>query len=392
MGGMRFAACSPSRHLGLATLLVLLAACGTGPNMTSSNACRKSLAENPTPPEQRLYQVNQQTVGVSEMQLVTATQGWIVAGIQLYWTEDKGCHWRNISPEDSVYWGTEAVFFLDPRHGWVASPTAIFRTVDGGRSWTKNAINYSANSVGLQFVDANNGWLATVDNSPSEVNPVGPGGVIFHTTDGGIHWTRNVDDRLNGGLIRFFTPMVGWALNHAENILYRSDDRGETWTSVTVPIAASYNEIQLGLPSFTTTSDGVLPANLRHRPDSAAFTYYATSDGGRTWTPTHLFGVPPVAIPRVINGTTWFVAHSGPTTTEMIEVTNDGGRSWTQVQTVGLPSIDEIDFATPLVGWARPRSLECVGIADKCSYGEDLLLTVDGGKRWTSIDLKAAGL
>ncbi|HEY4845106.1 MAG TPA: YCF48-related protein [Candidatus Dormibacteraeota bacterium] len=335
------------------------------------------------------------------MQFVSETQGWAVAGGHLYWTADGGCHWRNITPEDGPQWGANAIFFLDRVHGWVATGQEVFRTTDGGRSWKKTSVAFSGDLVGLDFVDANNGWLATAGFGGGEMRPAEPAGDIFHTTDGGLHWTDQVDNRLNGGQMRFLTSAIGWALNYAEDKLYRSDDGGVSWTAIEVAPPPGY-EARLSLPTFSTPSDGVLAATLLRRRNGSAppvryggdvgLTYMVSHDGGLSWTPTRVFIEPPLVIPVVVSGKTWMVAHPGTTDTDMIETTVDAGQTWTQIRPVGLPLISQFDFASPLVGWARPSGYECVAVGQTCSYREDLLVTVDGGKRWTTIDLTAAGL
>src|SRR6202022_3175198 len=148
-------------------------------------------------------------------------------------------------------------------HGWVASSlTAVFRTTDGGRTWQTYPINYSADFARLQFIDVKNGWLAIAGKSHTEAN-LAPGGAIFHTTDGGVHWTSYGSSLINSGQISFVTPSIGLALDFARTKLYGSDDAGSHWASVTLPVPAGYTTFQLSLPSFATSAAGVLPATLR---------------------------------------------------------------------------------------------------------------------------------
>jgi photosystem II stability/assembly factor-like uncharacterized protein len=326
------------------------------------------------------------------MHLVTATDGWIVAGSGLYWTEDRGCHWRNVTPEPGPQWGADAIFFLDRLHGWVATAQTVFRTTDGGRSWQKIPTAYSTDRVGLQFVDARNGWLASTGFGNGETRPAEPAGAFLHTTDGGLHWTGDVDSRVNGGAVRFVTAADGWALNFANDVPYRSNDGSASWTSVAVPLPIGFDDVRFALPTFSTPSDGVLPATLLRQQQRIAFTFYVTRDRGHSWAPTRVFSTPPSRVIAVVNAKVWMVASGGPTTTNLIDTTSDAGQTWAEIPAVGLPPLAELDFATPLVGWAQPYPDECVGIGQTCSYREHLLVTVDGGKRWTTIDLQAAGL
>lgn len=182
--------------------------------------------------------------------------------------------------------------------------------------------------------------------------------------------------------------------------LYRSGDGGNSWTPVNVAVPAGY-DVRLGLPTFSTPSDGVLVATLvrprRGTPMDIRFggqlgtTFMVSHDGGQSWAPTRVFADPHY-VAEIISAKHWIVAHIARTDIDTIETTIDGGTSWTEIHPVGLPAVDLFDFVTPLIGWARPSGNECVGVGQTCSYSEDLMVTTDGGNRWTTIDLKAAGL
>jgi photosystem II stability/assembly factor-like uncharacterized protein len=51
---------------------------------------------------------------------------------------DKGIHWKGagILTNDD-YSGFGRFHFVDPFHGWVSNYNTVFRTVNGGRSWSR---------------------------------------------------------------------------------------------------------------------------------------------------------------------------------------------------------------------------------------------------------------
>ena len=105
--------------------------------------------------------------------------------MQLIVTADGGSTWTSRAlPSDQVNENVWTLDFIDPNHGWVivANSAAnrnslrIEQTSDGGSSWTDLHSTLPSNVVGLLFVNAADGFLAT--NSE-----------LFKTTDGGHKWT-----------------------------------------------------------------------------------------------------------------------------------------------------------------------------------------------------------
>ena len=198
----------------------------------------------------------------------------VASGDGMYRSDDGGATWRRIGLTDSRAIGR---ILVDPKNPDVALVAALghmfggnrerglFRTEDGGRTWSQ-----------VLFVDENTGGadLAADPENPailyaslwqarnypwlSYFQPmIGPGSALYKSTDGGRTWAR-----LSGGGWPS-TPIgrVGlaastggrvWALVDAADEsptvtskvagLWRSDDRGGTWTRVngTSGLASSY--------------------------------------------------------------------------------------------------------------------------------------------------------
>ncbi len=105
-------------------------------------------------------------------------------------TTDGGKTWQTVQHLPSGDWG-QAVYFASAEDGWVAveqAPTSqdpktvVMQTTDGGKTWTAHpipgaALQPSGNGLLLQFPDAQHGWLM----SPSS---------LYRTSDGGATWTQ----------------------------------------------------------------------------------------------------------------------------------------------------------------------------------------------------------
>jgi hypothetical protein len=125
-------------------------------------------------------------------QQVSPGRGWVLFGGQLYWTEDDGAQWTNVTPGE----GIEAAHFLDESRGWAVLASrrgyALASTSDGGQTWRTRPLDLPAlahtdspvTKVFMEWQSESQGWLsfklATGINFDRRVN--------FVTRDGGRTW------------------------------------------------------------------------------------------------------------------------------------------------------------------------------------------------------------
>jgi photosystem II stability/assembly factor-like uncharacterized protein len=102
-----------------------------------------------------------------------------------------------------------AASFVDARYGWtVGSGGAIFRTINGGRSWQPQSSGVTADLFDVKFLDASEGWA------------VGADGTLLHTRDGGLHWTVEPSATPHALERIFFTDRShGWAVGFGGTII-----------------------------------------------------------------------------------------------------------------------------------------------------------------------------
>lgn len=109
--------------------------------------------------------------------------GWVIGlNGRVRRTLDGGVTWssHDIPGAGELY----SVFFLDRNQGWVGDRRYVYRTGDGGSTWTRLAEvlpNESPSIWGLHFQDAQNGYCVLTTNT---------GGGLFVTRDGGQSWSR----------------------------------------------------------------------------------------------------------------------------------------------------------------------------------------------------------
>jgi len=190
-------------------------------------------------------------IGMGETQL----RGNVMQGNGVYRSTDAGKTWTHLGLDDTHAIGKIRVDPANPDVVYVAAlghpyaPNAergVFRSKDGGRSWTKVLFRSAkAGAVDLA-IDANDPRVLyasfwEVQRTPWQLWSGGPGSGLFKTSDGGDTWselTRNPG--LPKGLLGKITVAVSradsrrvWAMVEADDGgLFRSDDAGATFSLV----------------------------------------------------------------------------------------------------------------------------------------------------------------
>lgn len=118
------------------------------------------------------------------MQLIAPTSGWLVGdGGLIMTTADLGRTWQTAAGElpggAGEYFDLHTVA-VEGQTVWVAGTpgTRVFRSTDGGQTWTAHDTGSQVPISQLTFVDAQRGWA------------VGALGTILATSDGGETWQR----------------------------------------------------------------------------------------------------------------------------------------------------------------------------------------------------------
>ncbi|MGB6339069.1 MAG: hypothetical protein WBF32_04780 [Candidatus Aminicenantaceae bacterium] len=175
----------------------------------------------------------------------------VTIGDGVYKSIDGGKTWENMGLENTRHISRIVINPGDPHIVYVAAmghlwgpnkERGIYKTIDGGKTWTK-----------VLYVDENTGFAdLAMDPSdsltlyaaayeyrrtPSHFSSGGKGSGLFKTADGGKTWAKLEKDLPEGILGRIglavsrSSPNVVYALiEHKEGGIWRSEDRGETWT------------------------------------------------------------------------------------------------------------------------------------------------------------------
>jgi photosystem II stability/assembly factor-like uncharacterized protein len=183
-----------------------------------------------------------------------AVRGNISYGAGVYKSVDAGKTWKNIGLKDTRHIGA---LIVDPKNadivlvaalGHIFGPSqerGIFRTTDGGKTWTK-VLSKDQDTGGIDVVfDPQNAnvvfaalWQAR--RQPWFFSSGGPGSGLYRSEDGGATWKRLEGNGLPEGILGRIGVSVSGAdsnriyamIEAKEGGLFRSEDGGTKWTRV----------------------------------------------------------------------------------------------------------------------------------------------------------------
>lgn len=190
----------------------------------------------------------------------------------------KGQTWSVINSPTNLR--IKSCSFINQDTGWVITSDLIFKTLNGGLSWTSQ--NYPPDPPNdtrffnrIHFINANVGIIAcgnylNASSTPSLVS------TTLWTNDGGLNWVYKdlgnpSDYDLNA---RLASPTVAYAVGqYGEG--KKTSDGGTTWISV------NYTGLYSGVKLFSINKDSVYFAGLDNFNLKGAFG--KTSSGGSAW-------------------------------------------------------------------------------------------------------------
>ncbi|MGK7370661.1 MAG: WD40/YVTN/BNR-like repeat-containing protein, partial [Candidatus Halalkalibacterium sp. M3_1C_030] len=187
----------------------------------------------------------------------TCIRGNMSAGDGVYRSMDGGKTWNHIGLGESHFIGEIVVHPDNADVAWVAAlghafgtdgneERGVFKTTDGGKTWTKVLYNNPrAGAVDIEIDPTNprilyaSLWEAY--RNPWEMSSGGAGSGLYKSTDGGETW-ENISKRPGmpkgilgkiGVAISPVNPDRVWAIIENDNGgVFRSDDSGKTWKRI----------------------------------------------------------------------------------------------------------------------------------------------------------------
>ena len=320
--------------------------------------------------------------------VATSGEGGDRGGL-VYKSTDAGEHWRSTTPAD---WTRVDALATDPRHPdtlYAGTGIAVFKTVDGGRTWegSSGGLFSGPSQIGPAPADRRRyGWVTALAVDPTDsgiVYAATPTG-IRRSTDGGRSWSTVLrPGKYVAGAALVIAPTrpqvvyvaasvvgpAGCGVNapvrcRVGNWLYGSGNAGKSWRRSRLPLEG-------GGSSIILAADSLRPARLYVAQTRHAF---ASADAGASWR-SIVSGTPKRDISSVV------VDPRRPGVAYLVEglhgdvlKTTGGGRTWIHVGRVGSPALIALDPA-------RPRTIYAAIDRDHRSR---VLRSTDGGRTWAT--------
>lgn len=365
------------KRLLLCALVLLSAACSPLVSSAATPSASHSSSPSPSPTPSPVAAV---TEDVLYVRVTSLNVIWVETTTRVLRSTDHGVTWADVTPQPHGQAGS--FFALDDNTAWfvtilsVASGSDIYRTLDGGRTWARSgaALPISGRDS-LDFVDPLRGWATVGLGAAAGSSAV----AVLRSFDGGASWTRVADTgdptlaspsasgiafACDKGAAAFGSRTVGVMpaiCAGGPPYLYRTQDAGSHWTSVTLP--------NLGQQSYFSDAEFLSADDV-----VMAGTYYTTKavpallvsrDGGISWTSHPLPGAGSVAFAAPDFG--WQL--DSP-----IEATSDGGTTWTPLRVPDPPF--------------RPSemTLQDLGAGIAVAWSStSIYLTEDGAATWHNV-------
>ena len=248
------------------------------------------------------------------------------------------------------------IHFVNDQLAWAVGEAGhIFHTTNGGKTWERQLGEQLDDFRDVLFLDDQQGWIA------------GDNGLLIETQDGGVTWTTlnsRSRQRLIGVHFPSLDPKWGWAMRRDGTVLYTTD--GSNWSAGETPMRPGFLEDDPPRPfaindvAFMQFSEGWAAGGdgqIIHN-----------QDGGPIWTPQRtstgkdLYGIDMKHAPLG-----WAVGDDG-----IVQRTINGGGYWKFHETGTGYSLYDVSFITKRKGWA-------VG-----AYGI-ILRTTGGGFKWEAL-------
>ncbi len=225
----------------------------------------------------------------------------------LWKTDNAGTTWTPVFDGEPVY--SIGVVTLDPNNPsvvWVgtgeynaqrsvAYGDGVYRSEDGGKSWTNMGLKQSEH-VGRIIVDPRNSNVVYVAAQGPLFSAGGDRG-LYKTTDGGKTWKRILSngewagvadvamdprnpDVLVAATWQRYRREWGYIAGGPESALWRTTDGGATWTKITEGLPSGDAVGRYGL-AFSPGDPDVVYAVVEAEPGGG---FYRSTDDGASWT------------------------------------------------------------------------------------------------------------
>ncbi len=381
----------------------------SSPPVTSS----PSPTPSPTPTSTGARQQPLAGPQVIDAGLFAAGRGYVRTQQSLFWTDDLGATWRNITPPGLTQAQLQSAgIALQPDgHEWVAvapkagsSTVTLMRRSSTTQRWTSTSIPlgaltispYAGATTSLSFTGPNNGWLLVGE----QITHTGFG-ELLRTTDGGTTWTLQAGQRTLPavGAIHFLTPQVGYLDEDMTGAWWTTRDAGQIWTHLQLPTPATKRSDSVSIISAPALAGDavVLAASFTTPAQGSAdgVGIYRSTNLGATWTVRQVASQTPTeqySFAATPDGSSYALLRAQPgqdlqTFTWVTSRSTDGGQNFTDTSSVHNFYPGPLMLAGHDNLWTIGGANGCRSFKTDCWSTAGLIASNDGGASWHQVKL-----
>lgn len=287
---------------------------------------------------------------------------------RVYRSMDAGKTWKNVTGTISSSPNAVAAHPRDVKKVYVATQEGVFRSSNGGASWTRQSSPADMPVTELAFDPANFSILYAAGNEPEAP-------ALYRSTDGGANWKTLTKGLYGAG--RRLLSMPGALYFGSTAGLFRSTNGGRSFAAGAKGMKAA----DIVALAVAPSSPPVIYAGQTH------YGLLKTDNGGKTWTKLPNFEgaarIRKIAVHPADPNAIFVLADPG-TGADVLLKSVDGGKHMTAV----LRARSEGLFINPL----NPDRLFAAGAVESgSSLHMALRKSVDGGATWSTAEVTAAG-
>lgn len=200
----------------------------------------------------------------NDLKIFDSGTGFARSGNKYYKTTDFGDNWSYISTVNHFSY-CNGFYFVNENIGYsigggTNSPSGdVFKTTDGGITWSQLNIYVDEGLTSVFFIDENVGFISGGFNQRK----------VMKTTNGGATWTQVFNQAF--GQIQFINNQIGYAqrVGYSNGIMYKTVDGGNTW-NISIDVDEEINAFD-----FVDEDNGYFVGDQG--------LIYKTNDGGANW-------------------------------------------------------------------------------------------------------------
>jgi len=275
--------------------------------------------------------------------------------------------WINPQNPDVIYISTgifdREAANSDPEAG-LPGGEGVLKSTDGGETWLHANQGLENLYIGSLYMNPANPdiLLAGAGN-----NQYFQGNGIYLTTNGAATWEHMLSDQ-NIESVEFFEPDPSIAYAASDQMVYRSEDGGETWQEVS-GLDWGPDGVRVGFP-IDLQIDPRDPDRLFANAYGGG--NFVSEDGGRSWQASSKgytgAQVRALAVHPEQPAVIYAAARSG------LFLSTNGGEDWTGIS---FPPAKVMEWNAVAVNPADP-----LHVASGNNWNQDLLISSDGGAAW----------